>query len=340
MGHGSRVTLAVLLAAAAGSARAPPPLSAQCAADSAALAREKASGYDVDGEPSIFVGVASFRDPLCRSTVLDALGSAQFPSRVFFGIVQQNNAEVGDPPCLLPAERRREAGHVLAHYEGCVAESIAGSSAMDLQGVYRPGELGAALEAQLWRSNATRRRQHEAELLCRHRQQLSLREVKARDATGPTTARALHDSELFRNESFSLQIDAHMRFVAGWDVLLIAQWTGKKRESSTHPRARPFVPHTPLSHAYVRTHKQHNNTHTHSRAERKGSANDLPHRCRRLYTRTLPYANRGAGRRRVHECCGQYHSFIPRHLPPSFRTRILVLYARRRCGNATASPAC
>ena len=110
-GHGSRVTLTVLLAAAAGSARAPPPLSAQCAADSAALVREKASGYDVDGEPSIFVGVASFRDPLCRSTVLDALGSAQFPSRVFFGIVQQNNAEVGDPPCLLPAERRREAGH-------------------------------------------------------------------------------------------------------------------------------------------------------------------------------------------------------------------------------------
>ncbi len=68
-------------------------------------ARLSSWGYGVAaGErklESIFVSVASYRDPLCRQTVLSALRRAAEPRRVFVGVVQQHEDGV-DAPCLLP----------------------------------------------------------------------------------------------------------------------------------------------------------------------------------------------------------------------------------------------
>ena len=56
-------------------------------------------GYDVDGRPTIFVKVASYRDWQCPHTVEQVFRYAEFPERVFVGIAEQNAPEVGDAPC-------------------------------------------------------------------------------------------------------------------------------------------------------------------------------------------------------------------------------------------------
>ncbi|KAH8099068.1 glycosyltransferase [Aureococcus anophagefferens] len=51
------------------------------------------------GRESIFISIASYRDPECAKTVARAYARAASPERVFFGIYQQNNASV-DVDCV------------------------------------------------------------------------------------------------------------------------------------------------------------------------------------------------------------------------------------------------
>jgi hypothetical protein len=51
-----------------------------------------------DGEPTIFIGIASYRDMMCHETIERALFYAKRPDNLYFGVVEQN-AE-GDTPCL------------------------------------------------------------------------------------------------------------------------------------------------------------------------------------------------------------------------------------------------
>ena len=55
-------------------------------------------GYDIDGEPSILISIASYRDELCDDTIANAFQRAKFKSRIIFGVVQQNAD--GDQPCV------------------------------------------------------------------------------------------------------------------------------------------------------------------------------------------------------------------------------------------------
>ena len=62
-----------------------------------------------------------------------------------------------------------------------------------------------------------------------------------REATGPCKARALAQA-LWAGEAFFLQLDAHMRFAAGWDAALVgwllqaeAARPGSKPVLSTYP---------------------------------------------------------------------------------------------------------
>jgi hypothetical protein len=52
-----------------------------------------------DFENGIFISIPSFRDPQIVETVQDALQKAKFPSRLFFGICEQNMPGK-DPSCL------------------------------------------------------------------------------------------------------------------------------------------------------------------------------------------------------------------------------------------------
>lgn len=221
--HCSVGMITFLAAAALGVAGGAPAATASYCDATPAIASAKASGYDVHGHPSLFIGIAAYRDPICRSTVLDALGTARHPDRIVIGVVQQNDVAAGDSPCILPVETRRSDALSM---EECVARSVKLSTAYGLLGVYRPTAAAVAGDA----ADELARRRSEATLLCTHRSRIRLLEVAARDASGPTTARHLHDTRLFGGESYVLQIDAHMRFVWGWDEILIAQWRSTGNE--------------------------------------------------------------------------------------------------------------
>jgi hypothetical protein len=55
-------------------------------------------GSFVNGMPTIYLKVASYRDELCHLTIADAFEKAKHPDRIFVGIVEQN--ALGDVPCL------------------------------------------------------------------------------------------------------------------------------------------------------------------------------------------------------------------------------------------------
>ena len=72
---------------------------------------------------------------------------------------------------------------------------------------------------------------------------VQIREIRLdyREATGPCKARALAQ-ELWAEEEYYLQLDAHMRFAPGWDDALVqwlhqaeAEHPGSKAVISTYP---------------------------------------------------------------------------------------------------------
>ena len=49
---------------------------------------------------TIFIGIASYRDPWCYKSVHTAFARARYPERVYVGVVQQNAED--DPECITP----------------------------------------------------------------------------------------------------------------------------------------------------------------------------------------------------------------------------------------------
>ena len=62
------------------------------------------NGYDI--EDTIFIGIASYRDPMCADTVKRAIRRAKHPERLRFGVVEQNDPEIDEScdPCVLDSE--------------------------------------------------------------------------------------------------------------------------------------------------------------------------------------------------------------------------------------------
>lgn len=107
--------------------------------------------------PTIFVAIASYRDPECQHTVRDLFLKAEHPKRITVGICWQFEP-YDDLDCF----------QVLPPFPGQVREEH---------------HQAAQSQGSCW----ARKRAH----------------------------------KLWRNEEYILQIDAHMRFVDGWDTLLI-----------------------------------------------------------------------------------------------------------------------
>jgi hypothetical protein len=63
-----------------------------------------AIGSKVEGKETIFVAVASYRDPECRATVEDIFLRAKFPHRIRVAIVDQRIPGNEDPVCRQPLE--------------------------------------------------------------------------------------------------------------------------------------------------------------------------------------------------------------------------------------------
>jgi len=133
-------------------------------------------GKIVNGHPTIFIGIASYRDPLCNVAVLTAFERAKHPERIILGIVEQNSD--GDVKCL-----RTE--------KPCDKDST--------------------------------------QTICKYIDQIRLKEIDARTATGPTFGR-YHADLLYNDEYFALQVDAHMTFINNWDEIAIKQWSALEND--------------------------------------------------------------------------------------------------------------
>jgi len=71
-------------------------------------------GTFVNGRPTVYVSVASYRDPWCKNSVTTAFSKALYPDRIFVGIAQQNID--GDEPCVDPDICEKDVEHVLCKY--------------------------------------------------------------------------------------------------------------------------------------------------------------------------------------------------------------------------------
>jgi hypothetical protein len=133
-------------------------------------------GTLVDGEPTIYLMVASYRDFQCPETITSALERARFPSRVIVGAIEQN-AE-GDVSCIEPRVPCEE---------------------------------------------------DPTQVLCSRRDQIRLFKSDSKSATGPVFARHVGD-RLYRGETYTMQLDAHVQFIKDWDMLMISQFHETKNE--------------------------------------------------------------------------------------------------------------
>lgn len=130
----------------------------------------------MNGEETIFIMIASYRDFQCRETIASALSRARHPERLFIGAVDQ----------------------------------------------VVPGDIGCLdLEVPCTENHD--------QLICKHKDQISLYKMDAKEATGPVTARHIGD-RMYRGQHFSMQLDAHCQFVRDWDVKLVDQWKSTKNE--------------------------------------------------------------------------------------------------------------
>ncbi|CAN7379706.1 methyltransferase domain-containing protein [Pseudoduganella sp. LjRoot289] len=129
-------------------------------------------------QPTIFVSIASYRDPDCQNTVRDLFEKAAHPERVFIGICWQS-VPLEDDDCFVLETRPEQVRTIRVH---------------------------------------------------------------AADSKGACWARAQVQT-LWQGEDYYLQVDSHMRFVAGWDDVLIAmlaQCDSARPLLSTYPLA--FTP--------------------------------------------------------------------------------------------------
>ena len=67
------------------------------------------------------------------------------------------------------------------------------------------------------------------QVLCRYRDQIDAYGMDASLGVGPVFARHI-GHRMYRGEYFAMQCDAHVKFVRGWDVLLIQQWRAAGNE--------------------------------------------------------------------------------------------------------------
>ena len=57
-------------------------------------------GKTIKNKPTIFVSIASYRDERCKNTVVDLFNKAEYPFRVYVGILTQNNKDYRKESCI------------------------------------------------------------------------------------------------------------------------------------------------------------------------------------------------------------------------------------------------
>ena len=150
-------------------------------------------------DTTIIVLVASFRETRCSETLYNMFKRAEYPSRVYFGVVQQNNDD--DEDC---------------QYGYC----------MKLYKENNPNISDKELNNMEWDDSN-----------CKYYSNINMKRLHSSQAKGPVYARALQ-AELVEYQDYCMQIDAHTNGIQSWDVLMLQQWGMAKNEFavlSTYP---------------------------------------------------------------------------------------------------------
>jgi len=168
------------------------PAPAAAAATVPAAAATPTTPTTTHTDATIFVAIPAYRDSELAATLVDLFKRAARPRRVHVGVVLQYEFDKG-PSATHPA-----------------APAAADAGLWNGVGGGWPGVV-AALDAALsgdgggWAAH------------------VRVTAVDARDAAGPVWARHLAMA-LYHGQDFIFAADSHMRFVAGWDDALVAQW--------------------------------------------------------------------------------------------------------------------
>jgi [Skp1-protein]-hydroxyproline N-acetylglucosaminyltransferase len=132
----------------------------------------------VSGQETIFISLASYRDPECAPTLESIFTRAKHPQRVRVGVVDQIDITDGDNVCNQPEIP-------------CEEDPL--------------------------------------QVLCRYNHLIDVYQVPAYLMVGPVLARHIAH-RMYRGEYYTMQVDAHVRFVEGWDDDIISQWKSTKNE--------------------------------------------------------------------------------------------------------------
>lgn len=150
---------------------------------------------------TIYISVASYRDPECRPTVEDAFLRAEYPERIRMAIINQR-AKEDDELVEDTGSDKKENG------------TEATTSTTVLPSCYKP-EMPCDT--------------HPEQVFCKYQHLIDVYELPAELSIGPVFARHLAH-RMYRGEYFAMQLDSHVRFIKHWDTDIISQWKSTKNE--------------------------------------------------------------------------------------------------------------
>lgn len=135
----------------------------------------------------IFVGISSLRDDRCGRTLHSLMSKAEYPQRVFFGIVQQNDDETID--CI--------EGYCALMQNKSIEEKPDGFD------INNSNEENAKI--------------------CKHFNNIKTIRMKHSEAKGPNLARGKQIT-MIDGQDFCLQVDAHTFGAINWDTRILEEW--------------------------------------------------------------------------------------------------------------------
>ena len=162
---------------------------------------------------SVFLSISSFRDEVCPDTLENAFATASAPDRVFVGLVQQN------------CDQKQHDAY------GCKTAVMPSDM--------RPHDMDADVDcvrAYCARPHAT----------C---DMIRVVRFNESETFGPVFGRYL-GSQLWKGETYYMQVDAHTTFAKGWDDVLREDYAlapSKKAIFSHYPPSGPQKPALPLN---------------------------------------------------------------------------------------------
>lgn len=162
----------------------------------------------VTGLETIYISVASYRDPECQPTVEDIFLRAKHPERLRVAIIDQRAVDDSVPPCALPVKPCSEdPEQAMCRYKHLI-DSYPVDAELSIGPVF-----ARHLANRMYRGKGAN---------------LARCYINTRMPTTPNSHPS--GSLIFLGEYFAMQVDSHVRFIRDWDADIVSQWKSAKNE--------------------------------------------------------------------------------------------------------------